>query len=166
MTTRETQIPSEMGVVIGEEEVPEEILRACRKARRKVAQEARQDTTMIYARPEIADDAVQRYKFEQAHKPALEEEAVRRGITVPELAYMALSGSEEGVLSALERIAASHRHEYDAVIESAYRLSEVFANVVDRLLRSRGDLLLSSFYQLPVPELGSCSNQRYQMSAG
>jgi hypothetical protein len=44
--------------------------------------------------------------------------------------------------------------------------SEVFANLVDRLLRSRGDLLLSSFYQLPVPELGSCSNQRYQMSAG
>jgi hypothetical protein len=96
MTTRETFLPSEMGVVIGEEAVPEEILRASRKARRKVAQEARQGTSMIYARPEAADDAVQRYKFEREHKDALEEEAVRRGITVPELAYIALSGSEEG----------------------------------------------------------------------
>jgi hypothetical protein len=45
MTTRETFMPSEMGVVIGEEEVPEEILRASRKARRKVAQHPSQRLT-------------------------------------------------------------------------------------------------------------------------
>lgn len=43
---------------------------------------------------------------------------------------------------------------------------EVSSNLVDRLLRSRGDLLLASFYQLSVFELGSGSHQRHQMSAG
>ena len=43
---------------------------------------------------------------------------------------------------------------------------EISSNLVDRLLRSRGYLLLSSFYQLSVCELGSGSDQRHQVSAG
>lgn len=45
-------------------------------------------------------------------------------------------------------------------------LGEVFARVVDRLLRSRGYLRLSSLNQFPVSELGSGSDQRHQVSAG
>jgi hypothetical protein len=40
---------------------------------------------------------------------------------------------------------------------------EVLSNVVDWPLWSRGYLLLVSFYQLPIPELGSRSYQRHQM---
>ena len=40
---------------------------------------------------------------------------------------------------------------------------EVLSNVVDWPLWSRGDLLPVSFYQLPIPELGSGSYQRHQM---
>src|SRR5215211_6479498 len=43
------------------------------------------------------------------------------------------------------------------------RKPEVLSNVVDWPLWSRGDLLLVSFYQLPIPELGSGSYERHQM---
>jgi hypothetical protein len=44
-----------------------------------------------------------------------------------------------------------------------YEVREVLSNVVDWPLWSRGDLLLVSFYQLPIPELGSGSYERHQM---
>src|SRR5215207_6831526 len=42
---------------------------------------------------------------------------------------------------------------------------EVFARVVDRVLRSRGGLLLAPFDQFPVLELSSGPHQRHQVSA-
>ncbi len=47
------------------------------------------------------------------------------------------------------------------------RAGEVSSRVVDRLLRSRGGLLLlATFYQLSVLELGSCSHQCHQVRSG
>jgi 2-keto-3-deoxy-L-rhamnonate aldolase RhmA len=43
-------------------------------------------------------------------------------------------------------------------------VAEVSSNVVDRLLRSRGYLLLASFDQLSVSELGSSPHQCHQVS--
>jgi hypothetical protein len=43
-------------------------------------------------------------------------------------------------------------------------VTEVSSRVVDWILRSRGDLLLASFHQLPIIELRSGPHQRYQMS--
>ena len=44
---------------------------------------------------------------------------------------------------------------------------EISSNLVDRLPKSRGGLLIStSFYQLPGFELRSHSDQRHQVSAG
>ncbi len=84
--------------------------------------------------------------------------------------YIALMNwTDQGIRSVKDTVQRREQAEglaqkHGARIEEVYW--EISSRVVDRLLRSRGYLLLSSLNQLSVSELGSGSNQRHQVRSG
>jgi hypothetical protein len=81
----------EYAVIVPPEEVPASVLEPAERAAKIVRGKATKSVRVYYARPELAEEAIDRIRFERENEELLGNQARELGLTVPEVAFLQLS---------------------------------------------------------------------------
>ncbi len=98
MTTREGQMPAEVGVIVPGTEVSEEVRQAAEKAARRARSKHTRGVELVWCRKENEDEATGRCWYERMHREALAELAEELELPVPVVALLQLQRVPESPL--------------------------------------------------------------------